>query len=420
MIFKYSAPLLALSLSLSANAQSAEQSHIPPLSEACGNPSNPADSICSRTVSASFDDAGRLWTAWEQNGHVYVQSSSDLGQSFSEPVKVNTAAESIRAEGEGRPKIKTGPNGRIYVSWGQNLDKPHTGHIRFSRSADGGKSFTAPVTVNSDLNEISHRFDELLVGPDGSVAIFWLDARDMVAAKQKGEDYNGSALYYAWSEDGGAHFQENAKAADLTCQCCRVKGAIDIDGLPTVMWRHVFDDNIRDHALVNFKSWTDPGPVLRVSHDNWQIDACPHHGPGFSIGGHNGRYHAVWFNNAETAHGLFYAYSDDQGKSFSSSVNFGDYELGASHPDVIALNGRVFIAWNEFDGTQNRLMSMVSNDDGKTWDKPHMIASAEEQVDHPFLVSNGNQVFVSWHIPKTAYRLYLLGKEQTELAVTSK
>ncbi|MDP2177288.1 sialidase family protein [Methylicorpusculum sp.] len=410
MIFKHCLTIIALSLSLSNYADSAEQTHMganqAPLSEACGNQLKAPASICSKTVSASFDDAGKLWTAWAQNGHVYVQSSTDNGHSFSTPVKVNTKAESIRAEGEGRPKIKTGPNGLIYVSWGQNLSKPHTGHIRFSRSINSGKTFEKPVTINSDQNEISHRFDELLAGPDGSVALFWLDARDMVAAKQKGQEYNGSALYYAWSEDGGATFQPNAKAADLTCQCCRIKGAIDIDGLPTVMWRHVFDDNIRDHALVNFKTWNDPGPVLRVSRENWKIDACPHHGPGFSIGGHNGRYHGVWFNNADSAHGLFYAYSDDQGNRFSPPVNFGNYELGASHPDVMALNGQVFIAWNEFDGTQNRLMSMVSNDDGQTWETPRIVARTKEQSDHPFLISDGRQVYISWHIPNVAYQLY--------------
>ena len=173
MYLKHFLSILALSLSLTDYALPTEQHHRDgkqiPLSEVCGNPNNTPVNICSGTISATFDDTGKLWTAWAQNGHVYIQSSHDRGQSFSVPVIVNKQAESIRAEGEGRPKIKTGLKGQIYVSWGQNLKKPHTGHIRFSRSVDGGKTFAEPVTINSNLDEISHRFDELLVGPDGTV-----------------------------------------------------------------------------------------------------------------------------------------------------------------------------------------------------------------------------------------------------------
>lgn len=133
---------------------------------------------CSDTVTASFDNQGKLWIVWVNNGHIYLQSSNDQGEHFSPPIQVNTEAEAIAAHDEYRPKIKLDSKGAIYLTWTQNLEKRHTGNIRFSRSIDGGKSFSKPITVNDNLDVIGHRFDELAIGKNGEIFIAWLDARE--------------------------------------------------------------------------------------------------------------------------------------------------------------------------------------------------------------------------------------------------
>ena len=55
------------------------------------------------------------------------------------------------------------------------LAKPYTGDIRFSRSVDGGKSFSNPVTLHTDRQEITHRFDALSVNRDGRIFVAWID-----------------------------------------------------------------------------------------------------------------------------------------------------------------------------------------------------------------------------------------------------
>src|SRR5699024_7013815 len=101
-------------------------------------------------ASAAFAPDGRSWVVTAHDGYVWLRHSDDFGKTLSRPVAVNDGAEAISAEGENRPKIALGPQGEIYVSWTHPLPKPWTGFIRFARSLDGGKHFSAPITVHHD------------------------------------------------------------------------------------------------------------------------------------------------------------------------------------------------------------------------------------------------------------------------------
>jgi hypothetical protein len=364
----------------------------------CANPS----SQCSNTVAAEFSHDGVLWITWAANDHVYVQSSTDKGQHFSAPVMVNAVAEKITAKGENRPKIKLDAKGNIYLTWAWSVGEHHAGHIRFSRSSDGGKSFSAPVTVNDNLDAIGHSFESMAIGQKGEIFIAWLDSRDNAAAKKAGQTFEGSSLYYTWSNDGGKSFYPNKRIATHVCQCCRLQTAIAKDNTPVITWRHIFVGGIRDHALIKFNDWKTAGDTQRVGEENWKIDACPHHGPGLAISDTD-VYHEVWFSNADVKKGLFYSYSSDGGKHFSQPMNFGG--VGASHPHVQTLGQQVAIVWQEFDGKTNVLQLIKSTDAGKTWTKPEAIARATKGVDTPFLISDKQAMYVSWQVQQQDYHL---------------
>ncbi len=368
----------------------------------CSNSAAQPSNQCAETVTAAFDNMGVLWIAWVNNDHLYVQSSLDKGISFSSPVMVNTAAESIAAKGESRPKIKLDNQGTIYLTWVQTLDKKRSTYVRFSRSTDNGRHFSEPVTVNDNLEIIRHRFDSMAIGKNGEILIAWLDARDTESAKKAGKEFKGLSVYYTWSDDGGKHFYPNKSIAAHTCECCRIDTAIASDNTPVIVWRHIFDGGIRDHAIIKVKDWNIPGGLQRLSHENWKIDACPHHGPGLSISD-NSIYHAVWFSNSDTKQGLFYAHSTKSGRSFSEPVNFGN--TGASHPHVLALRRQVAVVWQEFDGNINSIQVMQSADAGNTWSKPEALAQTTEMIDEPFLVSDGQDIYLSWHAPQLGYQL---------------
>jgi hypothetical protein len=396
-------PALAVEYASHGKAGAAASSAAPVDREALWKKSLAKPSLA---VTGDFDENGRLWLAAIRGQHVYVSYSDDHGVTRSAPVKVNAEPESILGDGENRPKIIV-RNGVVYISYTQGLAKPMTGHIRFSRSLDGGKTFSQPVTVNDNLEIISHRFDVMGVNSRGQIFIAWLDKRDLSAAAKKGEKYAGLGLYYAVSDDGGKSFHPNIKATDHACECCRVAMAMDTDGYPVVVWRHVYDTNIRDHALVRLDGKMVP---VRLSHENWNVAGCPHHGPSLSIAA-DGVYHATWFSNAAQQRGLFYAHSTDQGKTFSSPLNFGNIEAQPAHPYVLSLGSRVYLAWKEFDGESTVIMGMASADRGTSWSAPQKWATTSDVSDSPLLIGASDRVYLSWNTKNEGYRLVEIGAE---------
>ncbi|HET8701514.1 MAG TPA: sialidase family protein [Nitrococcus sp.] len=368
---------------------------------------NPVRVACAPTATAAFDSKGRLWLVWAVDGHVYVQRSADRGERFSAPVAVNATAEPMEAggaSGELRPQIAVDAAGTVYVAWTRKLSKRYSGEIRFSRSDDGGRHFSPPVTVNDDRTVTSHAFVVLGIGAGDRVYLAWLDGRDRLAAEAAGRPDAGSALYYAVSRDGGRSFQPNRRLAAATCECCRIALAMDPVGRPVLLWRGIYGDQIRDHSLIAFQDADTPGPIRRVSHDGWRIDACPHHGPGLAVA-EDGVIHAAWFDNAPERHGLFYARSPDRGAHFSVPMPFGDYDRQAGHPSVLAVGKRVYLAWQEFDGERTYIRYRRSDDGGRSWTEARQAASTSGWADHPFLVSDGTGIYLSWLTRAEGYRL---------------
>jgi hypothetical protein len=353
-------------------------------------------------VSVAFDEQGRLWRVLAGDQQVLVSHSNDLGHTFSAPVSVNSVAEPVSASGESRPKIVVA-GGRVYVSWSQPLPQRFAGHIRFAVSTDDGKSFSAPQTINSDLNPITHRFDALTATADGRVALAWIDKRDSEAAKQAGGQYTGAAIYVAESRDGGVSFSANRKLADHSCECCRIAIARDIDGTPVVMWRQVFGKNTRDFALARFGE-----PLQRVSEDGWSIDACPHHGGALAVDSKGSR-HLAWFTGTDAAPGLFYRRMDDNMLPLPLPLAFGDPESQAGHPAVLAGAQRVVLAWQEYDGKATSIRTMVSQDRGNTWGDPVAHASTTASADYPLLVAGRGRAWLIWNSADQGLQVIDLG-----------
>lgn len=343
-------------------------------------------------VTATFDENGRLWQVQIRGRHLYVHHSDDRGTTLRAPVKVNAEPGDILADGENRPKI-IAHRGVIHVSYTRGLTKPMSGAIRFSRSTDGGRTFSAPVTVNDNHEIISHRFEAMGVNDRGQVFLAWLDKRDQSAAARRGGNYAGAAVYYAVSDNGGASFRPNVKAADHSCECCRVAMAMDVDGTPVILWRTIFGKNIRDHALLRLDG---ASGAVRASQDDWRVDGCPHHGPALSIGP-DGVYHLAWFTAAPGRAGLYYRRSPDRGKSFTAPRFVGDADARPSRPQVLSLGSRVFLAWKELNGSVSIVRTMHSGDGGRTWSAPMTRATTSGASDHPLLIADKAAVYLSWH-----------------------
>lgn len=356
-------------------------------------------------ASAVFAPDGSLLVVAKQGEHVMIYRSTDTGQSWSAPAAVNAQPEAISADGENRPKIAFAADGGLLVSWTHPFPKPNTGSVRLAR-ADDGVHFSPPLTVHQDTAQITHRFESMLTTPDNKVILAWIDKRDLETAKASKTAYAGAAIYAALSTDGGRTFQPEYKLADHSCECCRLTSALDHDGAPLFMWRHVYAPNERDHALARLKPDGQPESVKRATFDRWKVDGCPHHGPSLVVDA-KGVRHAVWFNQKEGSGPVHYGRLVDHGKELQVE---GQLTIGgprAAHADLGSAGDKLGIVWKEFDGERTQLQAMLSTDGGKTF---HILPleATDGASDQPRVIRRGEALFAFWRTEKEGFRLFPL------------
>jgi hypothetical protein len=403
-IMMYRPLILALALTLSQGSARAQMSHNH--NHVSGAACDTTELRCATKVTPAFSQDGTLWLAWMAGGQVSVASSKDAGRTFSTPVQVTQGQLNLDWGPDARPKIALDRSGNIAVAFSIFRDKAFNGQVLATRSIDGGRSFAElqPITSSNE----SQRFAALGLDADGSVFAAWIDKRNRVPAQQEGKKYEGAGLFFASSKDGGAAYAEARLASDNTCECCRLGLAFAGPGRPVVVFRNIFEGGVRDHAVMTFADPATPGEVHRVSNDDWQISACPHHGPSLSISP-AGTYHVSWYTNGKARKGLFYARSQDEGRTFSDPIPLGRSDRNPTRPYVLAGPRGATMVWKEFDGEKTSVNAMISHDEGKSWSKPVTIASTTDTSDHPLLVSDGQATYLSWMTKADGYRLLPIG-----------
>ena len=361
------------------------------------------DIICAKTATSAFAPNGDLWRVWAQNEAIYFQISTDNGLAFSDAKRVAIDKEKISARNENRPKIAFDKYQGVYLSWATPKEKKYTADIRFSYSKDYGKTFTSPITVNNDNLLTGHSFNEMLVTDEGEISIVWLDSRLSYQLRIEGKETNGSALFM-----GKANFLKketifsNEQLANNTCVCCRIAMDFNEQGELAILWRHIYGDNIREFALLTLEAGKEQQAPYQVSYDHWKINGCPHQGGAISIN-ENNRYHLVWFNQGTVGKGIFYASSNDQGKTLTKPVSVGVHAAQAAHPHMMANGNNIDIVWTQFNGEIHQLWHQRSTDNGSSFGDAKLLATANEGSDRPFIIKNNNITYVSWHRPKQGH-----------------
>jgi hypothetical protein len=369
---------------------------------AAAPPCATTDLTCATVATPAFAENGSLWLTWAAGGRVMAAHSPDLGRSFAPALAITKTPVRIDNGPDARPKIAIGHDGHIIVTYAVFQDERYNGRAYVSRSVDGGATFATPQPITNDTT--SQRFETAAIDPSGDLFVTWLDKRDAAAARAASKSYPGAALAFSWG-DGGDALAPAQIAEDQTCECCRLAVAFAGPHRPVVAFRNIFNGTTRDHAIVTFADATTPGPLYRVSADEWKTNVCPHQGPALAVA--DGIYHVAWFTNGKARQGLFYARSQDGGAHFSTPMPVG-VGRRAERPTLFAQGQQVWLAWKEFDGEATRVALMRSADGGATWDKSEAVAATDGASDHPLLIGNGGQVFLSWKTSAEGYRLLSL------------
>ena len=357
---------------------------------------------------AAFSAQGALWVVALDQGRLFVQHQDQADGPWSERQFLPTEGEQIASSGDNRPKIAFGLDASAVVTYTHPLSRPYTGEIRMLRSTDGGQTFSAPYTVHADRQIITHRFDAIQFDARDDLYTFWVDKRDAerVWKENNGDQntYEGAAIYYNISHDGGSSFGPDLKLADSSCECCRIALLAEPAAGVAVLWRHVFAGSVRDHAFARVNAEGAAAPS-RASMDNWVLKACPHHGPGLARAS-GANYHAVWFGEKAGLQRVRYGLLDREGKPLGRVRALPDEK--AEHADIVSSGKRVVIVWRSFDGVQTKLKAWVSQDGGKHFALSTLMTS-ELENDHPRLIERAGNIAVVWHTEK-AFHVHYFAK----------
>jgi len=336
--------------------------------------------------------------------NLFFARSADGGRTFSQPLRISGKDGELWGFATSRPRIAVGKSGVIHIFYHANRrDESATRQAvdaRYTRSTDGGKTFTAPRTLNSEtlgmddgeLNE-AHCFGGMGVAPNGDVHVFWVDTRHMTAEKDNG------SIYTAVSRNEGKTFEpERLLFRNTACPCCQLHVAFLPKGEVILSSRNVTADGARDSSIAVSK---DGGKTfsafVATTPNKWVINACPLK-PTMLGADKDGRIYAAWFSGAEKPAGSFFAVSEDGGKSFSTPIAL-HAEAGAPDRPQIAVSGAggVTVAWDALVGQVRRVYLRNSTDHGKTFGPVVEIDAPAGAASYPAIAAtNDGKTFVAW------------------------
>jgi hypothetical protein len=319
---------------------------------------------------------------------VFLAVSRDAGMTFDSPVRVNREHGEARLGGELPPRVAIVPRSvprvtgdaaaarDILVLW---TARGTSTALKLARSRDSGRTFEAPLTMQSPNAPGDRGWPALTADAQGTAHVLWLDHRGL-AAEPRGSDHRAqaahdgvamarnSALYYAAVPAAAGRpdplkpdaERDGVKEREITtgvCYCCKTAAAARPDGTLFTAWRHVYPGNIRDIAFsVSADAGRSFSPPVRISEDNWAINGCPDDGPAIAVD-RAGTAHVVWptvLGGQQPQGAIFYASTVD-GRSFTPRFPIGT--LGGEkpeHPQIAIDDGqRVVAAWDELvNGTR--------------------------------------------------------------------
>ena len=282
-----------------------------------------------------------VWSATKDGRtDVHASTSRDGGRTFGNPVRVNGVAGQASVSGEQPPRVtlvpRAGREPSVVVMWTAKLTAGT--RLLWSRSDDGGRSFTGATVVPGSDAAGNRGWESIATDRDGRVVAIWLDHRELAAStRTSGAHEHGThAAANSSPEDGVARAQlsklffarldatgSTRALAGGVCYCCRTSLVVGADGAIAAAWRHVYPGQMRDIAFTlsrdGGRSFT---PPVRVSDDRWVLDGCPENGPAIALDG-GGVVHVVWPTliagarpGSEGTPALFYAMSRD-GRAFT-------------------------------------------------------------------------------------------------------
>ena len=301
----------------------------------------------------AVDSAGIIYVVWHDRygsteGDIYFSRSTDDGASWGQAVNISDNPGASR-----NPAIAIDNTGNIYVVWRD--ETPGYACIYFSRSTDGGSSWSRAVNVSNNLGD--YYGTAMAVDGAGNICVVWHDYCSYPI-------HNGD-IYFSRSTDGGVSWSQVLNISNNPGVSLDPAIAIDNDGNIGVAWCN----RSTGPYGIYFSRSTDNG-VSWSRAVNTSDDSRNFHNPAIAIDT-AGNINILSISCDIVYCSLSFYRSTDEGASWSQAVNIFESE-DALWPPVLAVDsaGNINIAWcDEMPGYAYIYFSR-SIDGGSSWSQP--------------------------------------------------
>src|SRR5207247_419810 len=262
--------------------------------------------------SLALDARNEIFIVWTDTrrgtNDVYFSKSTDGGRSFSTNVYVNDVAPQAQQEPDIAVDSAANPV-LVHVVWTDYRNLGTTGpDIYYANSTDGGLSFNPNVRLNTDAGAAEQGSPAIAVAPDRSVDVVWRDSR--VPAQ-------GADIYFTKSTDRGIMWVPGTSGKHGVGNVPQTEPSIAVNETGSI-----------------FVAWTDY---------------------------RNG------INNAD----IYATRSTNGGSSFAaeSRVNDDPAQVQQIQPSIAAAAGKVQVAWSDYrtGGFWPYAIYTASSEDGLAW-----------------------------------------------------
>jgi len=336
--------------------------------------------------------SGSLYVIWNDdrvgNYDVYFDKGT-IGQdgtvSWGTDVRVD---DDTGASSQVAVSIEKGTNsGEVFAAWTdyRNGDPD----IFFSKSTDGGMTWSGSVKVSDDTGTAIQTKPAITVDESDNIFIIWADYR------------NGDMdIYLSFSRDGGSSWSASVKVNDDTGQADQNLGAITASN----GYVHIFYRDKRNNVdQISYTRGVLSGTTF-VSENSKQIVTLPPTGTtigGISVDSCGSKILVAWNDDRGGTQNIYYILSKDNGDTWGSVEDIVATETNNDRQDPYVRfdsNCRVFVTWWE-DGRDPGDIVFSWSPDFVNWMKPVIVN--DDQVgnfqDYGTLdVDDNGKVYIVW------------------------
>jgi len=252
--------------------------------------------------------------------------------------------------------------------------------IRLARSADGGATWSTPVTPHP-LMPREFGFVSMLPLSDGTARMAWLDGR------RKGETELRAATMSAAGTLGPQSVVDSR-----VCDCCQTSMAMTSRGAQLV-YR---DRSAKEERDIAVAAPAEDAHGTLVHADGWHLTGCPVNGP--RIDAHGAHAVVAWYTGAGGKPLVNVAFSRDGSATFGAPVHV-DTGHPAGRVDLALLDDHsAIVSWIETAGQSAHIMARRVTDAGAL-DPPILLGDGPSaaSIGFPRMAISNENILAVWN-----------------------